>query len=229
MENKSVIITGASGVYAKCLAEVFNKNGWLIIGITRNKDFTYRFFNHLIYTDISHDDSIEKIKFCLNELDINISCIIAAAGKRSPTDGIEDLTGEELIDLFNINCASAVRVFNASRPWHDSPLKFVAITSRFGSFDQHAKGLLHGHRPFYSYSTAKAALNMLLIRMREEFPPSALQLYTVHPGRLKAGINAIDATDEPIDSAQKLFDYIQTDPPDFPVLYDVMNAEILGW
>lgn len=229
MQKKSVIITGASGVYAKCLAEVFNKNDWLTIGITRNKDFTFQFFNHLINTNISHDDSIEAIKIYLNKLDIKISCIIAAAGKRSPTDGIADLTGKELIDLFNINCASAVRVFNASRSWHDIPLKFVAITSRFGSFDQHAKGLLHGHRPFYSYSTAKAALNMLLIRMREELPPTVLQIYTVHPGRLKAGINAIDATDEPIDSAHKLFDYIQTDPPDFPVLYDVMNGEVLGW
>ena len=229
MQKKSVIITGASGVYAKCLAEVFNKNEWLTIGITRNNNFTFQYFNHLIYTNISNDDSIETIRTCLSGLDITISCIIAAAGKRSPTDGIGDLTGEELIDLFNINCASAVRVFNASRPWHETPLKFVAITSRFGSFDQHAKGLLHGHRPLYSYSTAKASLNMLLIRMREEFPPSVLHLYAVQPGRLKAGINAIDATDEPIESAHKLFDYAQTDPPDFPVLYDIMNAEVLGW
>jgi NAD(P)-dependent dehydrogenase (short-subunit alcohol dehydrogenase family) len=229
MQKKSVIITGASGVYAKCLAEVFNKNNWLTIGITRNKDFTYQYYDNLIHANIANDESIETIRTRLSELDITISCIIAAAGKRSPTDGIGNLTGEELIDLFNINCASAVRVFNASRSWHDRPLKFVAITSRFGSFDQHAKGLLHGHRPLYSYSTAKAALNMLLIRMREEFPPSALQLYTVHPGRLKAGINAIDATDEPIDSAHRLLNYIQTDPPDFPVLYDVMHAEVLGW
>ncbi len=226
---KTVVITGAGGAYAQYLAAVFKYEGYRTIGISRSEKLNSERFDVTIHADISRDESISEIEKVLAGLNMTVSVIIANAGNRAPTDHLENLSTTEISDLINIHCNSALRILKACRKYVLEPFKFVAVSSRFSSFAVHEEGYLDEYRPLYSYSIAKAALNMLCMRLRMEYTVEKIKIYLVHPGKLTTGIRAADSTDDPDESARLLIRYIHSYEGNKVQLFDLMNDKVMHW
>jgi short-subunit dehydrogenase len=229
MSNDSVLITGAGGAYAHYLAARFKAAGYGTIGISRSDALPSNLYDHHIRADVGDDASIQTISQELDKIVCPVSVVVANAGQRAPTDGLLNLHSGELLDLLNVHCFSLLRTLHGSWKWKTTPLKLVAVSSRFSSFYLHQSGMFRDHRPLYSYSIAKAALNMFCMRLRAEHPASELKIYLVHPGRLTVGVSAVDASDDPDVSAMRLVRYIAEYPGDEVRLYDVMEGATIPW
>ncbi len=225
----TVLINGASGAYAAYIAEEFKARGFQLVGVSRQSSLPGRLFDHHLQADVSDDSSIDIITKGIKRIGCRVSHIVANAGQGSPTDHLAKLDGAELLDLFNVHSVSLVRTLKAV--WDDraTPLKLVAITSRFASFGLHDQGVFSNYRPLYSYSVAKVALNMICMRLRAEYPPAALRIYLVHPGRLTVGVRATDASDDPAVSAERLVRYVEETDGRNVVLYDLLAAKPMPW
>jgi len=229
MCNKSVLITGAGGAYAHYLAVHFKAAGYGTIGISRSDALPVDLYDHHIRADVGDDASIETISQELDMIASSISVVVANAGQRAPTDGAMNLRTGELLDLLNVHCVSLLRTLHGLWKWKTTPLKLVAVSSRFSSFYLHRSGAFRDYRPLYSYSIAKAALNMFCMRLRAEYPASELQIYLVHPGQLTVGVSAADASDDPDISASRLVRYIAEYTGDEVRLYNVMEGTTIPW
>ncbi|HIG36546.1 MAG TPA: SDR family NAD(P)-dependent oxidoreductase [Oceanospirillaceae bacterium] len=83
--------------------------------------------------------------------------------------------------------------------------KVIAISSRRGSVGMAADSTVSNAGCSYAYRIAKAALNMTLCCLAEEFADTGPAFYAIHPGKLisKMGVGSADV--EPLVSAQRLF------------------------
>jgi NAD(P)-dependent dehydrogenase (short-subunit alcohol dehydrogenase family) len=225
----TVLINGASGAYAAYMAESFKAAGYETIGVSRQSALPPERFDHHVQADVSDDSSIEIIAAGVKRIGCRISVLVANAGQRSPTDHLANLSGAELLDLFNVHGVSLVRTLQAVWDNRVAPLKLVAITSRFASFGLHDEGVFSNYRPLYSYSVAKVALNMICMRLRAEYPREALGIYLVHPGRLTVGVRATDACDDPAESAERLVRYVEETEGCDVVLYDLLAGKTIPW
>jgi len=226
---QSVLITGAGGVYAQALAQVFKEAGITTIGVSRSEKLNPDLFDYDVHADLSRDSSVEEVNRVLKAADLEVSGLVANAGNRGPSDHLVNLPTGEISSLINVHCNSAVRALHACAGVLAKPFKFIAVSSRFSSFAMHEQGEFRGYRPLYSYSIAKAALNMLCMRLRAEFSPEEAEIYLVHPGKLLTGISATDAADDPLESARRLLHYVGEYDGNRVQLYDLMKEKVIGW
>jgi len=144
------LIIGASGGIGSALAEAFDARGDIVTGLSRSEDGL----------DVTDEASVEA---ALGQLSGPFEHILVTTGAleidgAKPEKALKQVTPESMMDQFALNCIGpslvlkhAVRLLP-----RDRRSVFAALSARVGSIGD------NGYGGWYSYRTAKAALNQMI-------------------------------------------------------------------
>lgn len=170
MEN--ALILGASGGIGSALAQALTSQGVAVTGLSRR--------DHGL--DVTNEASVEA---ALDPLVGPYDLVFVATGALEingarPEKSLKDLSAKAMMDQFALNCVGPSQVLkHATRLMpKDRRAVFAALSARVGSIGDNNLG------GWYSYRTAKAALNQMLHGAAVELGRSHKQAICValHPG-----------------------------------------------
>ncbi|MGL5331203.1 MAG: elongation factor P 5-aminopentanone reductase [Peptostreptococcaceae bacterium] len=187
MNNKTVLITGASRGIGRACAKLFAKNGYnVLINYNKSKEAAINLYDELISSgysvstykaDVSNVDEVNSmIKHCIGTFG-KIDVLINNAGI-SKDKLFTDITLNEWNEMININLNGVFYSTQASLkymiPEHSG--KIINISSIWGmvggSYEVH-------------YSTSKAAIIGMTKALAKELGPSNIQVNCIAPGVIK--------------------------------------------
>ncbi|MED3476575.1 SDR family NAD(P)-dependent oxidoreductase [Bacillus thuringiensis] len=216
--NGYVLITGASRGLGYELLKKFHTKNYFVFPLVRNdldakkirSEFTDRC--HLIQTDISLDSSKKTLEKEVTKFTDKLDIVINNAGIPGKEFEIAKVDLEEINELFNIHCLGVIRTVQATLPYLQKSLnpRIINVSSRLGSLSKMASDEFKNRKFSYSYRIAKASQNMLTICLHNELNPIGIHISAIHPGRLKTQSGASDANKEPFESAESIYEWIQT-------------------
>lgn len=177
---KNALIIGASGGIGSALAQTLVSRGSTVKSLSRSVDGL----------DVTDEASVET---ALGELAGPYDLIFVATGALElngvgPEKSLRELTPEALEAQFRLNCLGpalvlkhAVRVLP-----RDRECRFAALSARVGSIGDNGLG------GWYSYRTAKAALNQMIHSAAIELKRTHRQSICValHPGTVQTDLTA---------------------------------------
>ena len=168
----NTLIIGASGGIGSALAAAFDARGEIVTGLSRAEDGL----------DVTDEASVEA---ALGRLSGPFEHILVTTGALEiddarPEKALKQVTPEAMMDQFALNCVGpslvlkhAVRLLP-----RDRRAVFAALSARVGSIGD------NGYGGWYSYRTAKAALNQMIHTGAIELARSHREAICValHPG-----------------------------------------------
>jgi len=213
----NIIITGANRGLGLELARVYHKNGDSIFPLVRKQDFANKLLKEFgtscfpIISDLSYDKCKKDI---LDVLQSNANCIdlvINNAGPPGRSEGINNTTSQEVLELFNVHCLGVLRTVQASLPYLEKSENpgVVNISSRLGSLSKMAAGEFKELHSSYSYPIAKTAQNMLTVQLHRELFEKNIMVIGMHPGALLTGEGSSDANVPTDVGAKQIFETIK--------------------
>ncbi len=190
MNNKSVIITGASNGIGKKTAEIFALNGYnVIINYCNSYESANQLYNELTQkncnvrifkADISKRDEVDKmIEFCIEEFG-KIDILINNAGI-AQSKLFTDITESEWDNMINVNLKGA---FNCSQ----SVLKYMLPAKRGKIINISSIWGITGASCEVHYSTAKAGIIGLTKALAKEIAPSNIHINCIAPGIIQTNM-----------------------------------------
>ena len=204
---RTAVISGAARGFGAALCSTLLADGWTVYGIVRpgSPDLDGA-AAHRLEWDISMPCPPE-VSAVLAGARVDVVVNNAALG--SSQNSLPDVDPDDLTAALNNNVAGAVRVTQAclaglleARERPHRPL-VINMSSRMGSAALQASGRFAGFGTSYSYRLSKAALNMLTLSLHEEFG-GQLDVWSVHPGRLRTGMGRAGADKDPAAAAREL-------------------------
>jgi len=203
MNNKVVLITGASSGIGEATAEYLMKKGFHVYGTSRkisgnideNKvmDEITGGFIRMIPMDVTDDESVNKgINYILEE-EGHIDVLVSNAGA-GIAGSVEDVSMEEARVQFDVNFFGTLRVIKAILPVmrNQKSGRIVAVSSVAGVISI----------PYQAhYSSSKYAVEGLAEALRYEVAPFGIKVCIVEPGDTRTGftrnrVTAKKATEE---------------------------------
>lgn len=147
---EKALIIGASGGIGAALVAVLKARGVTVTGLSRRDDGL----------DVTDED---RVATCLAGLEPGFDLILVATGAlvidgAEPEKTIRRVTAKAMADQFALNCIGPSLVLKHSLRLlpRDRRAVFAALSARVGSIGDNALG------GWYSYRTAKAALNQMI-------------------------------------------------------------------
>lgn len=128
-----------------------------------------------------------------------IDVLLNNAGVMQRESGVDDIDYDFWLHTFAINTLAPVRLAAALKPnLFASPLpRVVTVSSQMGS-------LARGKAGSMSYRSSKAAINMAMRSLAEEWRDDGIAVSTVHPGWVRTDMGGSDADLAPEKSAADL-------------------------
>ena len=196
--NNIVFITGASRGIGLAIANLFNKNGYDVIGSARNHfEFNPANKDSLmlpVQLDITNRESISKFIKDLKEKDLIPNIIINNAGitsdqlfMRMSDDSWDSVINTNLTGVFNISKAFMKNLIKAKSG------RIINISSVSG---------LMGNPGQVNYSSAKAALGGFTKSLAKEVGSRNITVNSIAPGFIDTDMTS-DFTDDAIDTIIK--------------------------
>lgn len=185
MEQKTILITGASSGIGKSCADFFASKGYRIYGTTRNKDNLKDFDGgniSMIFMDVTDPDSIRNAVSAIIAKTGSIDVLINNAGM-GMAGSIEDSSYEDVLKQFDTNTFGSISVINEVLPHmrKNGSGRIINIGSVAAYISI----------PFQAvYSATKAAMTSLSYSLRNETAPYGIKVSIVHPGDLKTNFTA---------------------------------------
>lgn len=211
IDNKTVIITGASSGIGKGIAEILiKKHNCKIIGIARNKDKTENFISELgeyseNFTYKLFDVSVKEnwFEFVKNikENDIHPDVLINNAGVLPKFNKTQNYSIEEIENVMNVNFYSTVYSIKALLP-----ILFESKTPAV--INVASSAALMSLAGTSAYSASKAALKSFTESLREELRGKCY-VSVVCPGFTKTDIFRNQGSNTP--KGEKMINAISTD------------------
>ena len=211
IDNKTVIITGASSGIGKGIAEtLIKKHNCKVIGIARNKDKTENFISELgeyseNFTYKLFDVSVKEnwFEFVKNfkENDIHPDVLINNAGVLPKFNKIQNYSIEEIENVMNVNFYSAVYSIKALLP--------ILLESKTPAvINVASSAALMSLAGTSAYSASKAALKSFTESLREDLRGKCY-VSVVCPGFTKTDIFRNQSSNTP--KGEKMINAISTD------------------
>ncbi len=171
IDNKTVIITGASAGIGKGIAEqLIKKHNCKVIGIARSKEKTEKFveelgeyaknFSYKLF-DVSSKDNWAEFAEYLKENDIQPDVLINNAGILPKFNKTQNYSIEEIESVMNINFYSAVYSINALLP-------MILKSSTPAVINVASSAALMSLAGTSTYSASKGALKSFTESLRED-------------------------------------------------------------
>ena len=178
---KNVIITGSSRGIGFELVNLFNKNNYNVIALSRNASSISKLnFNNVsaFSTDLSDSRSINKaVKFINNKFS-SVDILINNAGKLINKPFVETTT-QDFISVYSVNVFGLAELVKLLLPSFSDTSHIINISSIGG---------IAGSSKFpglSAYSSSKAALNVLTEMLYEEFKTSGPVVNTLALGAVQ--------------------------------------------
>ena len=215
------LVIGASGGIGAAVAAELTARGVTVTGVSRSEDGL----------DVTDEASVEA---ALAPLEGPFDLIFVASGQltgagQPPEKSISAVTPEALTAQFQVNAMGPMLVLKHALRLlpRDKPATFAALSARVGSIGDNKMG------GWYSYRTAKAALNQLIHGAAVEIGRSHKEACVVclHPGTVATPFTADYAgrhkTVTPEHAAERLVDVIEgLTPAHTGRFYDYAGEEI---
>lgn len=203
MTLKAALVAGASrGLGAKVVEEL-TRHEWDVIGTSRSIP-DWRFPEHAswIQHDIGSTDH-EPVSRAIGHRRLDALVINAMQG--GPKGGISSVEPTAIMDSLNVAVVGATRLVKACLPaLRRSQFPTIAIiSSRLGSISAQANGAFEDFDTSYAYRISKAAQNMLVVSLSQEFQ-GAIRCLAVHPGTLSTSRGRPGANKSPKTAAMQL-------------------------
>lgn len=236
--NRKILITGAGRGLGYELAKIFYANKYEIYPVVRKStdaEVLHKTFDSNCYpivVDLNDDKCIQLIRDVLEENTIHIDIVINNAGIAGKEYQIQNVTTDEIYNLFNIHCLAVIRIVKATLNYlmkARNP-RVINISSRLGSLSKMASGEFNNRQFSYSYRIAKAAQNMLSICLHQELKDSGIKVFAIHPGKLKTKSGSTEADTEANKAAENIYDWIEKNSDaneDIKLIYP--DKEIFNW
>ena len=168
--SEYVLLTGAAGGIGKSIASVFKNAGWSVIGLDI-VDYDKNDFEYFFKLDISDPVEIVKVRDKIQDLGIDLSCIINNAAVQVEKTLI-DTTIEEWNRVFNVNVSS---IFLITKYFTESLLKGSIINISSVHALATSKGLA-------SYAASKGAVSAFTRAMALELADKGIRVNAICPG-----------------------------------------------
>ena len=197
---KNVVITGSSRGIGFELVNLFNKNNYNVIALSRNLSSISRLnLNNVstFSTDLSDSSSINKaVKFINNKFS-SVDILINNAGKLINKPFIET-TKQDFISVYSVNVFGLAELVKLLLPSFSDTSHIINISSIGG---------IAGSSKFpglSAYSSSKAALNVLTEMLYEEFKTSGPVVNTLALGAVQTEMleEAFPGYKAPLSSAE---------------------------
>lgn len=215
--NKKILITGAGRGLGYELVKIFHINKYYIYPVVRKNIHaemlrkTFENNCHPIIADLSDDKCIQIIENTLEANTEHIDIVINNAGIPGKEYRIQQVTTNEVHNLFNIHCLAVIRVVKVTLKYlmkAKNP-RIINISSRLGSLSEMASGEFINRQFSYSYRIAKAAQNMLSICLHQELKDSGIKVFALHPGKLKTKSGSIEADTDASEGAKNIYNWME--------------------
>ncbi|MDG1031649.1 MAG: SDR family NAD(P)-dependent oxidoreductase [Flavobacteriaceae bacterium] len=197
---KNVVITGSSRGIGFELVNLFNKNNYNVIALSRNLSSISKLnLNNVstFSTDLSDSSSINKaVKFINNKFS-SVDILINNAGKLINKPFIET-TKQDFISVYSVNVFGLAELVKLLLPSFSDTSHIINISSIGG---------IAGSSKFpglSAYSSSKAALNVLTEMLYEEFKTSGPVVNTLALGAVQTEMleEAFPGYKAPLSSAE---------------------------
>ncbi|MEM8506772.1 MAG: SDR family oxidoreductase [Bacteroidota bacterium] len=233
MERKVVLITGGSSGIGQATGKYLSSKGYRVYGTTRNLD-KHKDFKHfeLLELDVQRQGSIDRTVEYIITKEGRLDVLVNNAGV-GITGPLEETPIEEITKAFDINFNGPIRMIKSVLPQMRSQNSglIINITSIAGYMGLPFRGV---------YSSTKAALEIATEALRMEVKVFGVEIATIAPGDFATNIAAgryhvpvvedspyqntypkalalmnkdVDAGEEPIVVAKKVFHLIQLRKP----------------
>jgi NAD(P)-dependent dehydrogenase (short-subunit alcohol dehydrogenase family) len=181
----TTLITGANkGLGRETARQLIEKGHTVYVGarsVERGEAAAAKLGARFVRLDVTDDASVEAALRVIEEREGRLDVLVNNAGIGSV--GIDGLTGESVLAMFNTNAVGVVRVTQAALPLlrkSDNPV-VVNISSALGSFWAVTNPERHeSHSPFVVYGATKAAVSMLTVQYAKAVPE--IKFNAVEPG-----------------------------------------------
>jgi len=204
---KRVLITGSNRGIGLALARESLDRGDRVFATCRHPDEAddlhalaadYADRLTILRLDVTDEETIEASVEAVQSEEDGLELLINNAGVSPSGERLGRLDADTMLNTFHVNAVGPVIVAQAYldllRSGHDP--KIVNISSRLGSLAQKSSG---GR---YSYSSSKAALNMLTRALAFDLRSDGITVLTMHPGWVQTDMGGSGAPVAPSDSAQ---------------------------
>jgi len=192
LENKNIIVTGASGGIGNSIIQKFNENGANILAsgtrIEKLNELKSKYKKiKILKFDISQSDKIEKfIEDSSNELGGNIDCLVNNAGITADNLAIR-MSLEEWKKVLDINLTSTFLLskFAIKKMLKNKTGKIINITSVVGHT---------GNLGQTNYTASKAGIIAMSKSLAIEYAKKNININCISPGFIKTAMT--DKIDE---------------------------------
>ena len=222
MTHRSLII-GASGGIGSAITAKLQQNGSEVTALSRSADGL----------DVTDEDSVRE---ALDRTTGKFQLIFVATGAlelngNGPEKALKDLDARAMAAQFAINCIgpSLVMKHALHRLPRSGPSRFAALSARVGSIGDNKMG------GWYSYRTAKAALNQMIHSAAIELKRTHREAVCValHPGTVQTDLTAKFAGNHPTvtpdEAAHNLLSVLEAlEPKDSGQFFD-WQGERVEW
>jgi len=231
---RSVLITGAGRGFGRALFGVYARRGWRLFPLVRDPGAAQTLSAaaepcHPIVGDVAAPETAREIARVLDRHGGSLDLLINNAGNIRKTEGVLNMTPEEMEEHFRVHCAGAFRCTRAALPFLERAPRptVVNVTSRWGTM-----AWVAGNPPAraHAYCIAKSALNMLTVCLDQALKPRGIRVVAVHPGRLRTDAAPPDADTDPAEAAARLAEWLETlDLGEEGSCHDLMSGETIPW
>jgi NAD(P)-dependent dehydrogenase (short-subunit alcohol dehydrogenase family) len=152
----------------------------------------------ILRLDVRDEETIEASVEAIQAAEDGLELLINNAGISPSGERLGRLDAETMLHTFHVNAVGPMMVTKATldllRGGDDA--RIINISSRLGSLTHKSSG---GR---YSYSSSKAALNMLTRALAFDLRSDGIAVLSVHPGWVRTDMGGSSAPVEPAESAR---------------------------
>ena len=168
--QKVVVISGKSSGLGSSLAEIFEKNNFVVIGLSRTKTDDLSYVCDV--TDFSQvDKAINDIALKYGKIDVLINN--AGYGVSGAT---ELICNEEIKREYDVNILGCINCYKSALKYMPKGSKIINISSACALFPLPYRSL---------YCSSKAGLHQLSLSLNMECKPLGVEVISVCPGDIK--------------------------------------------
>jgi NAD(P)-dependent dehydrogenase (short-subunit alcohol dehydrogenase family) len=212
MNMATVVITGANRGLGLALAQHYAASGATVVGGCRNPASAADLAAtgaEVHSLDTSSSDSIAAFSAAVGDRPVdvlfnNAGIDARAVGATEAARGALDLTADEFQAVMNVNVLGPLlMVQGLASNLRAAGGKVVNISSQVGSIEV-AKRIGQDA----SYTTSKAALNMLTLKQSQVMSPDGVAVIAMHPGWIRSEMGGPKADLEPAEAAAAIVNVV---------------------
>lgn len=186
MENRRVVVTGASSGIGAATVRLFRSRGWEVVGVARRADrleaLAAETGADVFVADLTVQAEVDALRDFVANLG-PVHALVNNAGGAFGMASVEASDADDWIRMYDINVVSVKRVTSALLP-----LLRAAVASEGGSADILNLTSIAGHVAYEGgggYNAAKFAAHALTAVLRLELAGEPIRVIEVAPGMVK--------------------------------------------